>query len=314
MYNQSVSSKIQTLRQSQGPILIDTDACTDVDDFLAIAFLIKAMPDSIKLISTTYGPVELRAKSVRTLLNSMNHFVPVIEGSKSLLTDNKDVWLAGNEDFLYDESLNDDTSDLLESYLKYDDFTVLALGPLTNIALLLKSPVFVQRCKRIVIMGGTISPDGIIPDIEHNFKCDPVATKLVMESSVPKVLIPVDLTLQFPMSDEHQDMFKRTSSSYGKLLACWISIWRSTSVNFEGPFHDSVHWHDPIAAAYLTHPELFSVEKMSFTVDDNGALSPGSHEALVCTRMNPKIIDILIDTILDKPAVRPELSVSVIDA
>jgi inosine-uridine nucleoside N-ribohydrolase len=45
------------------------------------------------------------------------------------------------------------------------------------------------------------------PEVEHNFECDPVATKIVMDSAIPKVLIPVDLTLEFPMTDEFQALF-----------------------------------------------------------------------------------------------------------
>jgi inosine-uridine nucleoside N-ribohydrolase len=70
------------------------------------------------------------------------------------------------------------------------------------------------------MMGGSIHPDGLIPRwsttsipkvlipvVEHNFECDPVATKIVMDSAIPKVLIPVDLTLEFPMTDEFQALF-----------------------------------------------------------------------------------------------------------
>jgi purine nucleosidase len=293
-------------------IICDTDACSDVDDFLALAYLIKAAPQRLKLVSTTYGPVELRSKAVRTLFKSMNYDTEIVLGAKELLTKDTPVWMAGNESYYFNPVSEPTNDNLLEAYLRHDDFTVLALGPLTNIAILLQSAEFRKKCSRIVIMGGAIHPDQNVPFVEHNFKGDPVATKIVMESDIPKILIPVDLTVVHPMTQHYQDLFSTNASDYGRLLSTWINIWRTTTLKFDAPFYDSVHWHDPIAAAFLFHPELFTTETMHFDVDENGGLiNGGSNVTLVCTHMDPRVIDLIANMILgSEPSTERLMTVS----
>ena len=281
-------------------IICDTDAGSDVDDFLALAYLISVAPKRLKMVSTTYGPVETRARAITTLFMGMGVKVPVISGVRHLLTTDKPIWLTGGEKYLVREDLKVSDAEMLESYLKYDNFTVLAIGPLTNIATLLQDSRFRKQCSKIVIMGGSLNPGELIPEIEHNFKCDPVATKIVLESKVPKVIVPVDLTLQFPMTEEYQTLFKESQKEYIKLLSAWMVNWRNITNAFDPPFRDSVHWHDPITAAYIFHPELFRTEDMQITVDEYGGLKTGQGTTItVCTHMDAQVIDILAKKIFD---------------
>ncbi|HYH75190.1 MAG TPA: nucleoside hydrolase [Candidatus Saccharimonadales bacterium] len=306
--------KFLTLKSKMAhePIICDTDAGSDVDDFLALAYLIKTAPDHLKLISTTYGPVETRAKAVATLLASMYVDIPIVTGRQDRVTPGPHTtWLTGGEDYLIDPDAHFEDADLLDSYLQFDHFTLLAIGPLTNVASLLQHPEFVQRCSRIVIMGGSINPGGPVPAIEHNFKLDPIATKIVMDSSVPKVLVPVDLTVAIPMTEIYQALFHESKQPYAQLLSGWIKNWRKITNAFEPPFYDSVHWHDPIAAAFLFHPELFETEVMRFETTEDGALvmvENGGHAALVCTKMQPKVVDIMTRAILGRTVRRYGLS------
>jgi purine nucleosidase len=280
-------------------IICDTDACTDVDDFLALAYLAKEVPDELKLVSTTYGPVSKRAKAVGTLFHHMGYKVPVVIGEKKLLTDTKEVWLAGNEDYLIDSTEHLSELSIYDAYLNFENFTLLALGPLTNIAMLLQHRDFEKKCSRMVIMGGSLYPNGVIPKVEHNFESDPLATQAVMQSNIEKIIVPVDLTLQFPMTEEYQKLFQASDEDYVGLLSQWIKNWRKTTRPFAPPFHDSVHWHDPITAAYLSYPELFRSEEMLLEVEGDGSLTIGSgNKAKVCVGMDPKVIDIVARTIL----------------
>ena len=290
------------------PVVCDTDVGSDADDYLALAYL--ANSTRLDLVSTSYGPVATRAQAVGTLFQAMNVDVPVVAGVRQLMTPGKPIWLTGQEDYLVDQTIPVD-DDMLDAYLRLDGFTLLAIGPLTNVAHLLRHAGFVERCERIVIMGGTTHRQ--IIDCEHNFHADPVATRAVMESSVPKVLIPLELTAPITMTDEHYGMFRDADASYAKLLYAWVAKWRSTIawtvtypdrvelVNHVPPFYGNIHWHDPIAAAFITHPELFTAETVRARVDDDGGLVLGSGPPIqLCTDMDERVIDVIAAMILNR--------------
>lgn len=290
-------------------VVCDTDVGSDADDYLALAYLANAT--SLKLVSTSYGPVATRAQAVGTLFRAMEVHIPVVSGAGDLMTPGKPVWLTGEEAYLVDQTMPVDERSLLDAYLELDSFTLLAIGPLTNVAHLVQNPDFVERCERIVIMGGTTHRQ--IIEREHNFHADPIATKIVMDSPIPKVLIPLELTAPITMTDEHYGMFRDADLEYTKLLYSWVAKWRNTTawtvtypdrvemVNHMPPFYGNIHWHDPIAAAFITHPELFTTEMVRAHVDDEGGLVLGTGQSLeLCTDMDQRVIDVIADTILQR--------------
>ena len=86
-------------------IVCDTDAGSDVDDYLALAYLVSAAPSELKLVSTAYGPVVTRAQAVATLLRTMAANIPIVPGRRELLTPGRPVWMTGREDYLVDHTL-----------------------------------------------------------------------------------------------------------------------------------------------------------------------------------------------------------------
>jgi inosine-uridine nucleoside N-ribohydrolase len=74
--------------------------------------------------------------------------------------------------------------------------TILALGPLTNIAMLLRlHPDLETKIKRIVLMGGNVHvPGNASKAAEFNFWFDPEAAQIVLRSRIPeKILFPLDI-------------------------------------------------------------------------------------------------------------------------
>jgi pyrimidine-specific ribonucleoside hydrolase len=287
-------------------IVCDTDAGSDADDYLALAYLANA--GSLKLVFTTYGPVQTRARAVGTLFKAMNADIPVVAGVRQLLTPLKPIWLTGDESYLVDQTIV--VGDDLDAYLHLDKFTLLAIGPLTNVAHLVQQPEFVARCQRIVIMGGTTHRQ--ILDREHNFHADPIATNIVMDALIPKTIVPLELTAPLPMTDAHYTRFRDSTTEYGQLLWSWVSKWRNHTawqvtyadwvemVDHCMPFAGNVHWHDPIAAAFITHPELFTTETVHARADHEGGLIVGRGQPVqVCTAMQQQVIELIVSTILE---------------
>ena len=74
--------------------------------------------------------------------------------------------------------------------------TILALGPMTNVAMLLRQhPDLDTKIKRIVFMGGNVHvPGNASPTAEFNFWFDPEAAQIVLRSRIPeKVMFPLDI-------------------------------------------------------------------------------------------------------------------------
>ena len=99
--------------------------------------------------------------------------------------------------------------------------TIVALGPLTNIArAFIRDPELPTLVGRIVIMGGTVSgPGNITPAAEFNMYCDPASAQVVFRSPSTKTLIPLDVTNRIELS---YDLFNRLpdeSTQGGRALA-----------------------------------------------------------------------------------------------
>ena len=75
--------------------------------------------------------------------------------------------------------------------------SIVATGPLTNVALLLKSfPDVRSAVERVVFMGGSMQAGNVNPAAEANVWCDPEACEIVLRSHLPVTMIPLDLTHQ----------------------------------------------------------------------------------------------------------------------
>src|SRR5205085_2713114 len=89
------------------------------------------------------------------------------------------------------------------------ELTVIALGPLTNVARLLKDhPDAAKKLKRIVVMGGSVAVgyDGKPkPEPEWNLKTDIPAAKAVFASGVPLTVVPLDATATLALDHDHRE-------------------------------------------------------------------------------------------------------------
>jgi inosine-uridine nucleoside N-ribohydrolase len=85
---------------------------------------------------------------------------------------------------------------LVKTLMESDgDIYVAATAPLTNIAMALRiEPRIAGKIKQLVIMGGALCGANASPSAEFNFYADPEAAKIVMDTDIPKVILPLDAT------------------------------------------------------------------------------------------------------------------------
>jgi purine nucleosidase/pyrimidine-specific ribonucleoside hydrolase len=146
--------------------------------------------------------------------------------------------------------------------------TLVATGPLTNVALLLaRHPE--AKPERIVLMGGAIAEGNVTPAAEFNIWADPEAAQRVFTSGLDVTMVGLDVTHRALVRPEQL----REAGRIGQVVA--------ELLEFYGGFHHAVYgWdgspiHDAVAVAHLIDPELLEVERLNVRVDTESELCRG---------------------------------------
>lgn len=137
--------------------------------------------------------------------------------------------------------------------------TLVAIGPLTNVAMaLVKAPDIASRIKEIVVMGGAVFvPGNMSPNAEFNFWVDPAAAHVVMSSAVPIALFGLDVTMQVIADKARLRRLHALPNKSGKLAALMIEAYAIGDPAL----------HDPCTIAWLVDRTLFSGITCQMTVD-----------------------------------------------
>ena len=151
--------------------------------------------------------------------------------------------------------------------------TLVATGPLTNVALLFaQHPSVRDGIARIVLMGGSIAEGNVTPAAEFNIWADPEAAHRVFASGLDLTMIGLDVTHRALMMPAHAERL-RGSGPVGKLVAELFDFYHRFHVatyGFEGsPIHDAV------AVAHAVRADLVETLECAVVVDCGGELSRG---------------------------------------
>ena len=148
-------------------------------------------------------------------------------------------------------------------------------GPLTNIALALeKEPKIKNNIKQIVFMGGVAMNLGnITPVAEFNIYVDPHAADIVLNSSIPLVMMGLDVTHKVMVNDqiieEIQTNGNKSSLFFADLMKFYSKFHRQLYEINESPLHD------PCVIAYLINSSLFKGKFVNVEVEKNSELTRG---------------------------------------
>jgi pyrimidine-specific ribonucleoside hydrolase len=199
------------------PLVIDTDP--GIDDALAVLLALASPEVDLRLVTTVHGNVELAQtteNALRVLHLAGRADVPVAAGAAESLVHvqaeraghvHGAAGLGGVE--LPPSAAAADPRPAVVALAELlttssEPVTVAAIGPLTNIALLLRVfPDAAARIGRLVVMGGSAGRGGnVTAAAEFNVWADPEAAQAVFASSLPTVMVGLDVTLPTVLGEE----------------------------------------------------------------------------------------------------------------
>jgi purine nucleosidase len=144
--------------------------------------------------------------------------------------------------------------------------TLIAVGPLTNVAvLLLQHPNVRHLLRRIVLMGGAIGIGNVTPQAEFNLYSDPEAARIVFQSGIPLVMVPLEVTHTALVSSAVTAKLTGWNSGFGRLLLSLLLWWAESYRAVYG--FPSPPLHDPCAVAWVINSSLFVSSERSVEVE-----------------------------------------------
>ncbi|KAL6559212.1 Uridine nucleosidase 1 [Orobanche hederae] len=148
------------------------------------------------------------------------------------------------------------------------EVSVLALGPLTNLALAIKrDSSFASKVKRIVVLGGAFFALGNVnPAAEANIYGDPEAADIVFTSGANIDVVGINITTQVKLTDMHLDELRKSKGRHAQFICDICKFYRDWHVKSDG----GIFLHDPVSFVALVRPDLFTFKKGAVRVETQG--------------------------------------------
>jgi purine nucleosidase len=295
-------------------IWIDTDIGSDVDDALALAYVLRHPDFELVGVSTVFGDVTLRSEIARALLQVAGApDVPVISGLGAPLAPGRQGLMFGHEGQGIIEApaprLRTDPEDdrearvatLADALAAARPEVVLAIGPLSNLGALVDSG---HALPPLAIMGGKLT-DVVLPGMiegisEWNWFCDPLAVQHVIGAAhgvLPRV-IPAEVTFRTALEEGDVERLAG-GDALAKQLAVLCRRWLEFLRGHSGHPTPRVALHDPLTAAVLVEETLCSFSERRIRIDDRAVTEsePGTANVRAATDVDAKALrDHLMNT------------------
>ena len=272
---------------SARPVVLDVD--TGVDDALAILLALRSPEFAVQGICTVSGNVPLlqtTANTCRVLDVAGAPAIPVVAGAAAPLVRagltagevHGGDGLGGMADRLpaSDRAVRRDAPGFLLDMIRRfpDELTLIATGPLTNVAKAIQRDVeTMRRLRALTVMGGAIRvPGNVGPVSEFNFAVDPEAAAIVLDAGLPVTLVPLDVTERVTLTRQAVD----AAALEGAVAAFVRRITAATmTFHLQRYGEEGIFLHDPLAVGVTLDPSLVRQEPMAVAVETRGALTAG---------------------------------------
>lgn len=263
-------------------IIIDTDP--GIDDAVALALALFSDELDVQLITTVAGNVSIEkvTKNTLQLLPFYEKKVPVAIGAaRPLMQEPIDASGVHGETGMggYDFPEEDHSLLLEKSAVEAmkdvildseEKITLVPIGPLTNIAILIREyPEVMENIDEVVLMGGSVGRGNAGVYSEFNIKVDPEAAKIVFESGMNIVMAGLDVGLKALVYPEDSEVIK-DMNKVGNMFYHLFKTYRG------GSFKTGLKMYDSCAIAYLLKPEMFEVVETFVGIETQGEYTSGA--------------------------------------
>lgn len=269
------------------PVLLDVD--TGIDDALALMLAVRSEEIELVGVGTVAGNVDAMTAARNTLrvleVAGAGH-VPVAVGATAPLIEpfQDAAWVHGS-DGMGNSSQPEPTAlpsdeTAVEQLLRLShehssQLTVVAVGPLTNLALAIRGdPELPARLRRIVIMGGSARAGGNRSSwAEANMAQDPEAATVVFGADVPRTMVGLDVTMQVTIGQGDIAALAASGDPCGELAAQILPHYLDVYESWSGQRRCALH--DPLAVAVAARPDLVVTRSLPVAVETVGRLTRG---------------------------------------
>jgi purine nucleosidase len=197
------------------------------------------------------------------------------------------------------------------------EITLIATGPLTNIALAVRrEPRLVGWVRDFVIMGGSAARGNVTPAAEFNIAADPEAAAIVFEAGWQVTMVGLDVTLQARATPDVQDRMRGLGRLGADLLLPGLLGYRGEPAQGDAAA-GGAPVHDVCALALVAEPGLFGCDPARVDVETAGRWTTGmtvtdfsgpaeARNALVAMRVDgPAFWDLVLSAYAKIPAASP---------
>jgi inosine-uridine nucleoside N-ribohydrolase len=260
------------------PVVLDVD--TGTDDALALAYAVASSLIELIAVTTVAGNVDV-AKATANSLSVLDWLgagdVPVHRGaSRPLVRPHRDASYFHDEGGLggarlptSSRSVGADKGPAALIRLarqRPGELTLVALGPLTNLAIALNvEPELPELLRSVVVMGGAFTvPGNTTPAAEFNILVDPEAAAQVFKAPFPNLTaVGLDVTEQVALTRDDWDAVDATSSRQ-RSASLLREVGRTA---FAKLGQDRFTLHDPLSVAVAVDPTLISARELEIAVN-----------------------------------------------
>ena len=277
------------------PVIIDCDP--GLDDVIALIMGFSNDKLDVKGVTVVAGNQTLKKVGDNALkvLSYIDANVPLALGSefpmvKSLITAGEVHGEDGIGGVVLPESnlkLSElHAIDLIAKILEDSEekVTLIATGPLTNIALFLRRyPELKDKIERISLMGGSVGFGNITPAAEFNIFIDPEAADIVFKSEIPISMVGLNATQKavFTMDD-----IKHIRSQGGKIAILVSQMLENLSKYHSLEGFQGCYLHDPVAVCAVANPEILKMEHLHVDIELKGEYTSGMTVVDIHNRLN----------------------------
>jgi purine nucleosidase len=246
--------------------LIDTDTASD--DAIALIMAMRTPDAHVAAITAVSGNVDVQqaARNALYVVELCGAAVPVYLGAdKPLRRPNLHAYWHHGADGLGDHGFRpasrvaeaqDAVDAIIATVAAHPGLTLVALGPLTNIArVVARKPDIVRNVARCVVMGGSFCGGNVTPAAEYNVWVDPDAARLVLRSGLPIELIALDLCGgDAVLAPAEIAALESLPGKFGRFAVACNS--QARRAYFQHTGRDGLALADPIAMAVALDPAI----------------------------------------------------------